>query len=151
MPFTQNLTAKQARFVQEYLVDGNGTAAAIRAGYSPHSARELGSETLQKPAVSAALRKRQAEISAGLEITRVGVIQGFLDAFEMAKTDRNPAVMVSAASSIAKLLGFYAVETKRIEVSPEGQGTIRRLDAMTDAELADLIVAGRAAPQPVQH
>ena len=28
-----NMTPKQARFVQEYLIDGNGTGAAVRAGY----------------------------------------------------------------------------------------------------------------------
>ena len=145
MPAATTLTAKQARFIQEYLVDGNGTAAAVRAGYSPHSAREIASETLAKPAVAAALREKQAEVSVSLEITRDGVIRGFLDAFEMAKTDRNPAVMVSAASSLAKLLGFYAVETKRIEVSAEGQGAIRRLEAMTDAELAQMIAGGQGA------
>ena len=35
-----SLTAKQARFVEEYLVDLNGTAAAIRAGYSKNRARQ---------------------------------------------------------------------------------------------------------------
>jgi phage terminase small subunit len=143
MPASKSLTAKQARFVQEYLVDGNGSAAAVRAGYSPHSAREIASETLAKPAVAAALREKQAELSASLEITRVGVIQGLLDAFEMARTDRNPAVMVSAASSIAKLLGLYTAETKRIELSAEGQGAVRRVEAMTDAELAQMIVVGQ--------
>jgi len=29
------LTARQARFVDEFLVDGNGTQAAVRAGYDP--------------------------------------------------------------------------------------------------------------------
>ncbi len=35
------LTSKQARFVEEYLVDLNATQAAIRAGYS--AAVEVGS------------------------------------------------------------------------------------------------------------
>ena len=36
-----SLTPKQARFAQEYLVDLNGTQAAIRAGYSQRTANEL--------------------------------------------------------------------------------------------------------------
>ena len=36
------LTPKQERFVQEYLVDLNATAAAKRAGYSGKRASELG-------------------------------------------------------------------------------------------------------------
>ena len=46
---TQTLTPKQARFVQEYLIDLNATQAAIRAGYSEHTARQVASENLSKP------------------------------------------------------------------------------------------------------
>lgn len=34
------LTRKQRKFAEEYLVDCNGTKAAIRAGYSPKTANE---------------------------------------------------------------------------------------------------------------
>ena len=43
------LTAKQERFVQEYLVDLNATQAAIRAGYSRKTAYSIGEENLKKP------------------------------------------------------------------------------------------------------
>ena len=33
------LTAKQKKFVEEYLIDLNATQAAIRAGYSTESAK----------------------------------------------------------------------------------------------------------------
>lgn len=42
------LTLKQQRFVEEYLVDLNATQAAIRAGYSPKTAKEIGSQNLTK-------------------------------------------------------------------------------------------------------
>ena len=51
------LTLKQQRFVQEYAVDLNGTQAAIRAGYSPKTARSIASENLQRPAVKDAIKK----------------------------------------------------------------------------------------------
>lgn len=35
------MTARQKRFCDEYLIDLNGTQAAIRAGYSPRSARQI--------------------------------------------------------------------------------------------------------------
>ncbi|MFP6729148.1 MAG: terminase small subunit [Alphaproteobacteria bacterium] len=41
-------TAKQQRFIDEYLVDLNATAAAIRAGYSAKTARQIASENLSK-------------------------------------------------------------------------------------------------------
>ena len=42
----EKLTPKQARFVEEYLVDLNATQAAIRAGYSESTARAIGYENL---------------------------------------------------------------------------------------------------------
>ena len=47
------LTAKQQRFIEEYLIDLNATQAAIRAGYSPKTAREIGAENLSKPHIRA--------------------------------------------------------------------------------------------------
>lgn len=49
------LTAKQRKFVSEYLVDLNGTQAAIRAGYSKGSAHAIASENLRKPEVARAI------------------------------------------------------------------------------------------------
>jgi phage terminase small subunit len=53
----RRLTPKEQRFVEEYAIDLNGTQAAIRAGYSPRTARSIASEALQRPAVKAATRK----------------------------------------------------------------------------------------------
>jgi len=41
-------SAKQARFVREYAVDCNGAAAAVRAGYSPRSAKVTASRLLTR-------------------------------------------------------------------------------------------------------
>lgn len=57
----KKLTDKQAKFVQEYLVDLNATQAAIRAGYSENSAQEIGSENLSKPIIKEAVRAKQEE------------------------------------------------------------------------------------------
>lgn len=42
------LTAKQKKFVEEYLIDLNATQAAIRAGYSTNNAGKIGHELLEK-------------------------------------------------------------------------------------------------------
>lgn len=58
-----NLTLKQKAFVDQYLIDLNGAQAAIRAGYSEASAKEIAAENLTKPNVQAylALCMRQRE------------------------------------------------------------------------------------------
>ena len=63
------LTPKQARFVEEYLVDLNATQAAIRAGYSQKAAEQIGFENLRKPEISAALEQARAKLSAELGLT----------------------------------------------------------------------------------
>ena len=50
-----SLTAKQQRFVEEYLVDLNGAAAAIRAGYTKRRARQQAYRLSQKPEVQEAI------------------------------------------------------------------------------------------------
>jgi len=63
-PAQLGLTDLQQRFVDEYLVDLNGTQAAIRAGYSAITARQMASENLSKPYIQIAIadaRKAQQE------------------------------------------------------------------------------------------
>lgn len=55
------LSELQQRFVDEYLVDLNATQAAIRAGYSIKTARQMGAENLSKPVIQAAIAQARAE------------------------------------------------------------------------------------------
>ncbi len=59
----RKLTAKQQRFVDEYLIDLNATQAAIRAGYSVNTANEQGSQNLTKLSIQQAIAERMAERS----------------------------------------------------------------------------------------
>ena len=45
------LTKLQLRFIHEYLKDSNAQQAAIRAGYTPNSARKYAHTLLRKPEV----------------------------------------------------------------------------------------------------
>lgn len=47
------MNAKQRKFADEYLIDCNATQAAIRAGYSPKTAKSIGNENLTKPDLKA--------------------------------------------------------------------------------------------------
>lgn len=55
------LTAKQRRFCDEYLIDLNATQAAIRAGYSKRSARQIADENMAKPYIREYIDARMAE------------------------------------------------------------------------------------------
>lgn len=64
MSSMKKLTQKQQRFVDEYIISGNATQAAIKAGYSKKTARFVGAENLTKPNIKAELDKRNAEIKS---------------------------------------------------------------------------------------
>lgn len=70
-----SLTAKQQRFVEEYLVDLNATQAAIRAGYSEDTAKEIGYENLTKPHIAEAIQAAMDERAKRTEITADRVLQ----------------------------------------------------------------------------
>lgn len=67
------LTAKQKRFIEEYLYDLNATQAAIRAGYSPDTAGQIGNENLKKLEIKSSIDKAIAERSrrTGINTDRV--------------------------------------------------------------------------------
>lgn len=67
---TRRMTAKQRRFVQEYLIDLNATQAAIRAGYGEKRAGQSGSRLLRHvPEVAAAIEAAQAERAERTRVT----------------------------------------------------------------------------------
>lgn len=71
----RKLTPKQQQFVAEYLIDLNATQAAIRAGYSAKTARNIAVELLAKPNIQAEIQKRRGKIQKKLEITQETIIQ----------------------------------------------------------------------------
>jgi hypothetical protein len=87
------LTPKQSAFVTQYLVDYNGTQAAIRAGYSEHSACEIGSELLSFPKVKAALERRLAAIATAAEVDAALVIS---ELYQIAMADPRELMKVEA-------------------------------------------------------
>lgn len=69
------LTPRQRRFVDEYLIDLNGTQAAIRAGYSQKTARQIGQKLLTKVDIQQAISAAQVERQKRTELTADEVIR----------------------------------------------------------------------------
>ena len=70
-----DLNPRQARFVEEYLIDLNATQAAIRAGYSARTANEQGSRLLANASVADAVARAKAERSARIGLTADRVLE----------------------------------------------------------------------------
>lgn len=71
----RELTDKQQRFVEEYLVDLNAKQAATRAGYSPKTAYSIGHENLNKPEIAVAIKKVQEARAERTQVTADKVLK----------------------------------------------------------------------------
>jgi len=69
------LTPKQQRFCDEYLIDLNATQAAIRAGYSKKSAKEIGTQNLTKLHIRSYLDERMGSKTTGLIASQDDVLR----------------------------------------------------------------------------
>jgi len=71
------LTPLQQRFCDEYLIDINGKAAALRAGYSAKNAASQASQLLKKPQVQQYLADKRAAMSEELNIAAKEILQEY--------------------------------------------------------------------------
>lgn len=132
------LTDKQQAFVIEYMVDLNATQAAIRAGYSEHTAEQIGYENLRKPEIAAAIAAKQAERAERSELSEQWVLAHLKENVERAMVavpvmvyDKDKKQMVetgeytyegAVANKALELIGVHrGMFVKRKEISgPQG-------------------------------
>lgn len=67
------LSLKQKKFCEEYVISGNATEAAKRAGYSEKTAYSIGTENLKKPEIQKYIKSltdkpHEARIATGEEV-----------------------------------------------------------------------------------
>ena len=101
------LTPKQERFVNEYLVDLNATAAAKRAGDSEKTAKSQGQRLLTNVDIQAAIQKRRAKLQGKLEITQEQVLEelaaiAFANGADFATVSQNGIVRITPTSELSE-------------------------------------------------
>jgi len=130
------LTAKQSAFVKEYLIDLNGAKAAIRAGYSKNSAKEISSENLTKPNILQAIEKAMKKRSDRVEITADMVLKE-LGSIAFSKNDEYKlADKIKCLELLGKNLVLFT-DRRIIEVVD------KKVKDMTDAELYQALEESR--------
>lgn len=116
------LTTKQQRFVDEYCIDGNGTQAAIRAGYSPKTANEQASRMLANVNISEAIDAKRKRLEVKAEVSAEWVLKEFAENHRMARQIGELQASNKALEMIGKHLGMF---TDKVKV--EGQLSIEKL------------------------
>ena len=102
------LTARQERFVAEYLVDLNATQAAIRAGYSKKTAGATGHENLKKPEIAKAIEGAQKKAMERIEYTADQWREDVIRLSEKAEDGDDLNNALKGRDMLGKSLGIYS-------------------------------------------
>lgn len=107
------LTEKQRRFADEYLIDLNATQAAIRAGYSPKSAKQHAHVLLERPQIRERIDARLAE----MEEARVAKGDEVLKYLTSVMRGEDPASTVLLGGDCAGDVVEYVDQRNRIKAA----------------------------------
>jgi phage terminase small subunit len=134
------MTKKQKRFVEEYLIDLNATQAAIRAGYSPNTAKSIASELLDRPDVSDAVNKAIADRSKRTGINQDRVVQelakiAFVNIRDVVDTEDATVLDTATDEDTA------CIESVRVKVFPakDGEGIEREIKLSSKMKALELL------------
>ena len=109
MPELQN--RKHERFAQEYILDYNATAAALRTGYKESNARAQGSTLLTNPNILARVRELQQEQAKRLAISADMVVLETLKTYQKCLSP-TPVLQRNEKTGKWEHVGVYAFDSK---------------------------------------
>lgn len=130
-----NLTLKQKRFADEYIITANATQAAIKAGYSKKYANTNATKLLQNTTIKQYLDKRLKEIESEKTASIKEVMEYLTSVMRGEQTEQ-----------VLKSAGDYQQEITDIDVSAK--------DRLKAADLLNKIhqareEKGNTAPEPI--
>lgn len=153
---SRGLTPKQQRFVSEYLLDLNATAAARRAGYSARNADKIGPRLVGQSRVAAAIAAKKAERAAKSDLTAAWVLRRLAEEADLKGDGATHAARVRALELLAKHLGLLtehlrlsgqvATPPAPVDLSALSDDQLRQLNALL--ALAAPAGHGPALPPP---
>ena len=107
------LTPKQQRFAEEYLVDMNATQAAIRAGYSERTAYRTGCDNLKKPHIRVLIERGMEARSEKTGIDAQWVLDELEKQYGKCDEEGDRRTAVAALEKIGKHVDVEAFKEKR--------------------------------------
>lgn len=132
----RHLTEMQMMFVRHWAAGETILSASSRAGYADGGTYAY--RLAKDPAVIKIYEREKALYAQACQMTRKKVMDGFLDAAEMARIQADPTAMTGAWREIGKMCGFYEPVKKKIEISVNGTVT-QKIERMDDDTLLAII------------
>jgi Terminase small subunit len=131
------LTAQQKMFVEQIIKGKPPNIAARMAGYSKPDAQCY--QIVKSPKVAAAIQYLHKKHEKVVDMSRKKVMDGFLEAIDMARMQADSGNMVAGWREIAKMCGYYAPEVRRIDVNITAKRVIDKLETLSDEDLLKMV------------
>lgn len=131
------LTTRMKEFVKLWAQGETILSAAIRAGYNDGGTYAY--RLAKDPAILKIYHREKEAYAAAVGMTRQKVMEGLLEAVEMAKIQADPTAMIAGWREVGKMCGYYEPVKKQIDVNITGNVVMERLNKLSDAELLKLI------------
>lgn len=130
------LTHRQRRFAEEYIIDFNGTAAAIRSGYSPKWADRQAHILREHEGVNAYIdHLSRKKVDSLVSVSPDWVVQKVIATIEKAEGINNLTAALRGLELMARHLGML---TDKTEITGKDGGAIE-LEQRTREESTDFI------------
>jgi hypothetical protein len=133
------LSARRTKFVDEYILDHNGSRAARAAGYATSGARVTAHRLLTDANIITAIELKMHEMALQYEISKDRIINEILAAIDLANSKLDPSTMIRGWVEIGKLLGHYAPEVIELVGNTQNDVLKAKLEAMSDDELVAIV------------
>lgn len=131
------LNERERLYVQARGQGMTHSASLRMAGYASTSSKSE-SVFMSRPAIRAALEVEQAKYREQCRFKRDDVLNGLSEAIEQGKLQADPMAQIAGWREIAKICGFYAPETKKIELGGSAQRLLDRFERLSDQELLEI-------------
>ena len=141
------ITDRMKKFVDEYLIDFNATQAAIRAGYSPDTANEQGSQLLARPDIRELVAEGQKEVMERTQTFQDNAVDelkivGFSDLADFLTVKADGIVEQKPFNELTKAQTKCIKKIKQtVRSSHSADGTILHQTAVIEIELHDKLRA----------
>lgn len=143
----RHLTEMQMMFVRHWAAGESILAAAARAGYNDGGT--YGYRLAKDPAVIVIYEREKKLYEASCQMTRKKVMDGFLEAAEMARVQADPTCMVGAYREIGKMCGYYEPVKKTIDINING-GITQKVERLSDETLL-AIIRGEIGTEAIEN
>lgn len=132
----RHLTEMQMMFVRHWAAGESILSASARAGYADNGTYAY--RLVKDPLIVQIYEREKKLYEASCQMTRKRVMEGFLEAADMAKLQADPTALTGAWREVGKMCGYYEPVKKVIELNVNGQIT-QKVERLDDATLLAIV------------